>query len=165
METLLIAGLGLLALSILLIVLEAFVPSGGIIGAAAAICAVAGVVALFRVSSTWGLAGLLTVLLLGPMAFLWGLKLLPVTPMGRKLLGPSAGEIARASLEREKTEREARLALIDAEGAAVTDLRPIGVVEIDGVRHDARAEAGLIDRGTAVRVTGVDGMQIRVRAV
>lgn len=165
METLLIAGLGLLALSILLIVLEAFVPSGGIIGAAAAICAVAGVVALFRVSNTWGFAGLLTVIVLGPMAFLWGLKMLPVTPMGRKLLGPSAGEIARASLDRDKPRLDARLALMDAEGVAVTDLRTVGVVEIDGVRHDAKAEVGVIDRGTPIKVTGVDGMQIRVRAV
>ncbi|RMH31306.1 MAG: hypothetical protein D6692_00615 [Planctomycetota bacterium] len=165
METLLIAGLGLLALSILLIVLEAFVPSGGIIAATSAICAVAGVVALFRVSNTWGFAGLLTVIVLGPMAFLWGLKMLPSTPIGRRLLGPTASEIARASIEREKSEREARLALIGAEGVALTALRPVGVVEIDGVRHDAKAEVGLIDRGTPIRVTGVDGMQIRVRAV
>ena len=48
METLLLAGIGLILLGALLIVVEAFVPSGGVIGLAAAACAVAGVVVLFR---------------------------------------------------------------------------------------------------------------------
>lgn len=165
MEALLIAGVGLLALSLLLIVLEAFVPSGGIIGVVSVCCAIAGVVALFRFSAVWGVSGLLSVMVLGPMVFLWSLKMLPYTPMGKKLLGPSAGEIAEPALRREAAERESRLALLGAHGEAVTDLRPIGVIEIEGRRYDAAAEGTLVDRGSGVRVTGVDGPQLRVRGV
>ena len=161
METMLVAGLGLLALSLILIMIEAFVPSGGIIGLVAACCAIAGVVALFRYSSMWGVSGLLTVAVLGPMCFFWAIRMLPNTPIGRSLIGPPPEEIAREVQE----QRNERLALIDARGRAVTDLRPVGLVEIDGTRHDAVAEGPLIDRGATVRVTGVDGMQIRVRAV
>lgn len=163
METLLIAGVGLLALSLLLVALEAFVPSGGVIGVVALLCAGAGVVALFRHSAIWGSSGLLSVLVLGPMCFLWAVRMLPHTPLGRTLIGRSAEEIAREVQRDDLLTRESRLALIDARGVAVTDLRPIGIVEIDGRRHDASAEGGLIDRGTPVRVTGIDGPQIRVR--
>lgn len=161
METMLVAGLGLLAVSLILIMIEAFVPSGGIIGLVAGCCAIAGVVALFRYSSMWGLSGMLTVLVLGPMCFFSAVRMLPNTPLGRSLIGPAPEEIARDL----HADDENRLALMDARGTAVTDLRPIGLVEIDGQRHDAVAEGGLIDRGAPVRVTGVDGLQIRVRAV
>lgn len=164
METMLVVGLGLLALSIVLIMIEAFVPSGGVIGLVALCCAIAGVVALFRHSVTWGVSGLLMVVVLGPMSFLWAVRMLPSTPLGRKLIGPSPDEIAREVQAGGMSARSDRMALIDARGVAKTDLRPVGVVEIDGKRYDAAAEGPLIDRGQAVRVTGVDSMQLRVRA-
>lgn len=164
METVLVLGLGLLALSLVLIMVEALVPSGGLIGLTSLVCAVAGVVALFRHSTMWGASGVLVLVVLGPMCFLWAVRMLPHTPLGRKLIGPDPDEIAREVQTGGQAERAARLALIDATGRAVTDLRPIGLVEINGQRHDAVAEGALIDRGTPVRVTGVDGLQIRVRA-
>ena len=164
METMLVLGLGLLALSLVLIMVEALVPSGGLIGLTALVCAIAGVVALFRHSAMWGASGVLVLVVLGPMCFLWAVRMLPHTPLGRKLIGPDPDEIAREVQTGGQAERAARLALIDATGRAVTDLRPIGLVEINGQRHDAVAEGALIDRGTPVRVTGVDGLQIRVRA-
>lgn len=165
METMLLVGLGLLALSLLLIMLEAFIPSGGVIGLVAACCAIAGVVALFRHSATWGLSGLLIVAVLGPMCFIWAIKMLPSTPLGRKLIGPGPVEIAREIQTGTLDSRASRMALIGTEGVARTDLRPVGIVEIDGQRYDAAAEGPLIDRGQAVRVTGADSMQLRVRAV
>lgn len=164
METMLLLGLALLAVSLVLVMIEAFVPSGGIIGLAAGICAVIGVIALFRYSMVWGASGLLSVVVLAPMAFLWAVQMLPNSSLGRKLIGPAPDEIARDVQEDEIEGRDAKLALIGATGVAVTDLRPIGLVEINGVRLDAMAEGPLIDRGQAIRVTGADGMQIRVRA-
>ncbi len=165
METVLIVGLGLLALSFILLIIEAFVPSGGIIGLLAGCCAVAGVVALFRHSTMWGASGMLTVVVLGPMVFFWAIRMLPHSAFGRTLIGPDAAEIARGVGDKLHAERAPYLAMIGQTGRAVTDLRPIGVVEIEGRRFDATAEVGLIDRGVPVRVTGADGMQLRVRAV
>ncbi|MFK7883177.1 MAG: NfeD family protein [Phycisphaerales bacterium] len=163
MEMLLFVGIGLLGLSLLLIVMEAFIPSGGIIGIVAAVCAIAGVIALWRFSMIWGVSGLLTVAVLGPMCFIWAMRIMPHTAFGRQLLGPDSEVLAEAQREARQSERDARLALLDAQGVALTDLRPVGTVEIDGEQHEASAEGGLIDRGQAVRVTGVSGLEIRVR--
>ena len=62
-----VSGLALLAASLLLIVVEVFVPSGGVISLVAAVVAVAGVVCLFRVSVLWGFAGLLSMAILAPL--------------------------------------------------------------------------------------------------
>ncbi len=164
METVLLVGLGLLALALILIIMEAFVPSGGLLGLLSACCAIAGVVALFRHSAMWGASGMLTVVVLGPMAFFWAIRMLPHSAIGRMLIGPDAAEIARDVGDKIHAERARQLAMVGQTGKAVTDLRPIGVVEIDGRRFDATAEVGLIDRGAPIRVTGADGMQLRVRA-
>lgn len=165
MESLLFAGIGLIVLGLLLMVIEAFLPSGGVIGVAAGICAIAGVVLLFRHDITWGIIGALSVLILGPLSFFSALSVLPNTKLGQQMMGPGVEEIA---LEREKNEHEhraARAALIDQEGIARSALRPVGIVEITGQRHEAVSLSGIIDQGTRVRVVKIDGLQIGVRAV
>ena len=64
MESLLLIGIGLLGLGLLLMLLEAFVPSGGILGICAAISAIAGIVFLFRHDPMWGATGLLLTVVL-----------------------------------------------------------------------------------------------------
>ncbi len=165
METLLMAGIGLIVLGALLLIIEAFVPSGGIIGLAAGACAIAGIVLLFRHDTTWGVIGLLTTLILGPMLFFWALKLLPNTPIGKHMFGDSAEDIAQRNSEAASKWREQRNALIDQTGTAVTDLHPVGIVKINNERHDAIAKGQIIDKDTPIRVISVDGMQIEVRKV
>ena len=165
MESLLFAGVGLIMLGLLLMVIEAFLPTGGVIGVAAGICAIAGVVLLFRHDTTWGIIGALSVLILGPVSFFSALSILPNTKLGQQMMGPGVEEIAAERAKNEQTHRAAREALIDREGVARSALRPVGIVEIDGQRHEAVALGGIIDQGTPVRVTRVDGMQISVRAI
>jgi membrane-bound ClpP family serine protease len=165
METLLLAGVGLILFAFLLIVIEAFVPSGGVIGIAAGICAIAGVVLLFRYDTMWGVIGSLTVVVLGPVAFFSAVSMLPNTKLGRQMIGPSAEDLAYERSKQDAEYKEQRAALLDQEGTAMTALRPVGVVEVNGSRHNAVAVSGIIDEGTAIRVTSVDGLQITVRAV
>jgi len=108
---------------------------------------------------------ILTVLILGPISFIYAINLLPNTKYGRKAMGPGAEDIAQQRAEHERPHTEQRRALLDCHGTAKTALRPVGIVEIEGTRHDAIAQGGIIDEGTAVRVTSVDGLQITVRAV
>lgn len=68
-----------------------------------------------------------------------------------------------AQRQQERSERDALHALVGAEGVAMTDLRPVGAVRIDGTRYDALAEVGVIAAGTKVRVTKVEFNQIKVR--
>lgn len=164
-DALLLWGLGLLAASLLLIVVEVFVPSGGLIAIVATGTAIAGVVCLFRVSTTWGLIGLLSIGLLGPTALGFALKVWPNTPMGRAMMGQPTAEELETRRQREQADRDRLQSLVGLEGRVLTDLRPVGVIEIDGHRYDALSEASLIRAGSRVRVTVVDGMQIKVRPV
>jgi membrane-bound serine protease (ClpP class) len=57
------------------------------------------------------------------------------------------------------------LALIGAEGVVLTDLRPVGVIQVDGQRFDALSETGLIRAGSRVKVTKIDSNQVKVRGI
>ncbi|MCR9075636.1 MAG: hypothetical protein NXI07_06315 [bacterium] len=164
MESLLLIGIGLLLLGLLLMVLEAFVPSGGILGIGAAISAVAGIVFLFRHDPVWGASGLLVTAVLGPMAFVSAIKMLPSTPFGRTMVGRSGEEIAEERQAAQMELREKRNRLLEQEGTALTPMRPSGVIEVNGERHDAIARGGLVERGERVRVVRVDGLTIEVRS-
>lgn len=163
MDPLLWWGLGLLGLSLVLLALELIIPSAGIITVAAAATAIAGVVCLWRHNEVLGIVSMLTVLVMGPVLFFVGLHLWQHTPMGRKVIGVRPEEEIEAERQREVEERQQRLGLVGAEGIALTDLRPVGVVEIDHRRHDALADTTYVPRGARVRVVGVDAVQVRVR--
>ncbi len=165
MDTLLILGIGLLGLSILLILLEAFVPSGGILGIGSLISAIAGIVSLFRYEMVWGASGFLMMAVLGPMVFVYSVKILPSTPLGRMMLGRSGEDIAREHEDAYRDLKNEREHLLGLVGTAATDMRPSGVVFIEGSRHDAVAVGGIIDLGCSVKVTKVTGLSIEVRAI
>jgi membrane-bound ClpP family serine protease len=163
METLLYWGIGLLALAVVLLVVEVFVPTGGFIGVTATCLAIAGCICLFKVDWRWGAFGLLAIGVIGPTIVYLGLQVFPSTPMGRKILNlppeydPESGPPPSPAAEFE--------ALIDAEGSALTDLRPGGFVRLEHKRVAAMSEISFIPAGTRVRVTGADGMGVRVRPV
>jgi membrane-bound serine protease (ClpP class) len=164
-EALLYWGIALIAISLLMLVIEGFVPSAGLIGITAGITAVVGVGMLFRYETVWGVTGLLTVAVLGPLAFFGALKIMPSTPIGRALLGEIPDD---EMAERELVVREAvdqRRALIGLTGSAITDMRPIGEIEVGGTSHEALADAGWIEAGTPIEVVAADGMEIKVRAI
>jgi membrane-bound ClpP family serine protease len=158
-------GLGLLAAALLLVIIEVFVPSGGLIAFVAAGSAIAGVYCLFRVSPMWGVIGILCVLILGPLTFSFALRVWPSTPIGRKMMGEKSPEQLEAERKAETQERERLASLIGAEGVVLTDLRPVGVVQIGSDRFDALAESAFIRAGTRVRVSVVQSNQIKVRAI
>lgn len=165
MEDLLIWGLALLLLALILLVVEFFIPSGGVLGLTAAAVAIAGVVCLFFVSPMWGGIGTLIVLTAGPAALYMGLKFWPHTPMGKRIIGVPSDDEAAAVAAAQEQERQRLAALLGKRGRVLTDLRPVGTVEIEGVRYDALSEVGLVRAGAAVKVVGFDVAQLKVREV
>lgn len=166
MENALLIGFALIAAGLVLVIAEIFIPSHGVLSLAAAAVSIAGVVVLFFESPMWGVIGLLTVAILGPMAFGLGLRVWPDTPIGRRMVHGEGG--AEAEVERrlaEQRERDERLALVGLHARALTDLHPVGIIELDGRRYDAIAEATIIDAGATVRITSTEHNQIRVRPV
>jgi membrane-bound ClpP family serine protease len=166
MESPLIWGWALLALAAVLLLAEFFIPTGGALGLAALAAATAGVVVLWvGAGRTWGLIGLLTVLVMGPAALAYGLKIWPHTPLGRRVLGTPSEEEESARLAAEEAARREADKILGKEGRVLSDLRPVGTVEVEGRRYDAMSETLFVPAGARVVVTGRDVAQIKVRPV
>ena len=164
-QTLLLWAFGLLLAALLLFVIEIFIPSGGLIGIVASVVAIAGIVAFWRVGWGWGVTSLLVMAVLVPTAFNFGLRIMPHTPMGKSLiLGSDDAEAQRRARE-ETVQIEQEQALVGASGTAITDLRPVGQAMIEGTRLEVLAEGGMVTAGQRIRVTAVQGNQVKVRGV
>lgn len=165
MDNYLLWGFALLGLALVLLAIDLFVPSGGILSMTAVVVAIAGVVCMWQVGEIWGAGSTLAVVVLGPVIGYYGIKLYRHTPMGRKLIGaPTEEEVEKARLS-ELEERKAVQALVGLEGVALTDLKPVGVIQLEGKRYDALSENFLIRKGSRVRVISADFTQIKVRAI
>lgn len=171
-DTYLLWGFVLLAAVIVLVAVELFVPTGGILGAMAGVCGLGSIVAFFMYDATGGMVALSLYIVLTPI-MLWAIfKYWLNSPLASKMILGGAEEVTRsqedavAETERARAERLAELrAMIGSEGETVTALRPVGTVKIDGQRVDALAEAGTIEARTRVVVTDVYDNQIKVRPV
>ncbi|MGB0767614.1 MAG: NfeD family protein [Phycisphaeraceae bacterium] len=148
--------------AITLMVLEAFLPSGGVLGLLAGFCALAGVVMFFMFDDMWGMVSMAVSLLAAPFAVAAMLWVWPNTPIGRALTLDDEQPVANQNGL--PNEPEGGIA-VGLEGEALTDLRPVGACRLDGRRIDCLSQSGVIERGTPVRVIGVEGSRIRVRAV
>lgn len=157
-------GLILLGVALLLLAVEVFIPSMGVITVTAGVIALVGITLLFRVSAVWGVTGLLTMLVLGPIVVMFGLQVLPHTTMGKKLLYGETGK-AEVAVRDDPEQAEALARLVGAEGVVVVDLRPLGVIRVDDRKYDAVSEISFVRAGARVRVTSADGMTIKVRPV
>ena len=161
-------GFGLFAGAILLFLVEVLLPTGGIIGVMATAVGIAGIVAFWMADPVYGVTAALVFLVMLPILFNFALKVFPHTPFGRHLILGGEDDDDRLSAEaaaRERTDRERAEALTGLEGAATTDLRPVGTATFDGNTIEVQAESGFIEEGRPVRITRVDGKTVRVREV
>ncbi len=168
----LIWGALLFAVAMVLLVIELFVPSGGLIGIVAGIAAIGSVMAFFRYDTGWGVGSIIGYVLLIPTLLWMFFRFWINSPLGgRVVLGgfdinSQDPENAIIASETARQERVGALkSLIGAEGVTESALRPVGTVRIGGERIDAMAEAGIIEPGTPIIVTAVYDNQIKVRAV
>jgi membrane-bound serine protease (ClpP class) len=166
-------GMILMGASLVLLCLELFVPSGGLISILAAVASIGSVVAFYKYDATWGLVATGAYVILGPIIGIFGFRWWINSPLGRAMIlggnEPGAADADDDSPMSDAHARQERLAqlrqLIGAQGVTITPLRPVGVVKINGQRIDALAESGIIDAGQPVMVTDVYDNQIKVRAV
>ncbi|MFI4891966.1 MAG: NfeD family protein [Phycisphaerales bacterium JB058] len=168
MDPMLLWGLGLLALSVLILVIEIFVPSGGMLAITSGVVGIAGIVCLFLMKeqgTLWGSAGILMMLIVFPSAFALWIKVIPSTRFGQRMMGvlPEDEITQREQLEREA--HELLESLVGQEGVAKSALRPVGTIEIDEERYDALAEGVAIEPGQKVRVSAIVNAQIKVRPI
>ena len=165
--TYLIWGSALFGLAIVLILMELFIPSGGILAALCGIALIAALISFFRYDTMVGLGALGITAVLIPAGLTFILKVWMNTSFGRRLIlggGEEESDEARRAAEAARQQRaEALRALVGAEGRSETSLRPIGTVRIGGRRLDAMAESGVIEANRPIMVTAVYDNQIKVR--
>jgi membrane-bound serine protease (ClpP class) len=143
-----------------LVVLEVFVPSGGIIGILSAVAFIGAIVLAFQPSATTGptigfIFAMVTVFAVPSLVAL-AFKYWPKTRMGKAFLGelPSEADVAP---------QDARRALIGRVGVTRTKMLPCGAVEIDGQIIDAVSQGQAIEPGTYVVVSEVRANRVVVR--
>jgi membrane-bound serine protease (ClpP class) len=162
LEPLLLWGMGLLLAALLVLVLEVFIPSAGMLSVLSGALAVGGLVCLYRHDTLWGVTGTLVVVILGPVIVSWGFRILPSTPMGRKMLFGEEGHEKPAITAEPPIEFDA---LVGSVGEALTDLRPVGVARFDTLKLDVLSQTSYVRAGTRVRVTDVEGTLVKVRPI
>lgn len=150
-----------LALGLLLLLLEVFIPSGGMIGLCSIACLVLCLWYAFAVSLGLGLTFMIVDLVALPLTASLALSLWSRTPLGRKLfLRPPAADEIDVSHENHHLED-----LVGLEGRSLSTLRPSGHVEIRGRRIDALAEEGFVPEGARVLALRIRSGQLVVRGM
>ena len=142
-------------LGILVVMAEIFIPSMGLLTAIAL-----GLLGYSFYLAFTGICATAFYILLGadllvlPLLFLAGLKLLAVSPLAlKKKLSSGDGVVSQAP----------NLAShLNETGCTLTPLRPSGAAIIDAARLDVLADGEFIEAGVQVQVTAVTGNQIIV---
>lgn len=146
----------LFIIGVLCIAAEVIVP-GGILGGVGALFMFGGcVIAFYRYDAAGGLAAIAAALVITATALILEFKILPKTKLGRRAFLDK--EISGSSSIYDDKARD----LIGKPAEALTRLSPSGYVRIDGQRHEAFSQSGLIEPGTALHVVGSDNFRLIV---
>jgi membrane-bound ClpP family serine protease len=150
-----------LAIGLLLLLLEVFIPSGGLIGLCSVACLILCLWYAFSHSLGLGVTFMLIDLVALPLTASLAFSLWSRTPLGRKFfLRPPAPEEIEVSHADHHLEM-----LVGRVGRTLTPLRPSGHVELDGRRVDALAEEGFLPADSQVLALRVRSGQIVVRGM
>ncbi|MEX2318082.1 MAG: NfeD family protein [Pirellulales bacterium] len=139
-----------------LVVLEVFIPSGGIIGTISAVCVIASILIAFNESAASGFIFTATAVFAIPTLLALAFKYWPKTPMGKSFLG-------ELPTEEEVLPSDPRRTLLGRVGVARSKMLPSGAVEIDGQMVDAVTQGQAIEPGTYVTVIEVRANRVIVR--
>ncbi len=163
---LLIWAIVLLGMAAAFFIAEVFVPSGGLLGACAALCLVGGVVMLFGIDTTLGLVGLIISLIAIPVALMLALKIWPSTPIGRALTLGNNDDDENSAFDgqaRPSTQNHIHAPAIPVGtvGTTLTELRPVGTCLFNGTRQECLSDAGVLAKGIEVKFLPLTGFRSR----
>ena len=154
-------GLTILAAYSLLL-LECFLPSGGVLAVASVLCLLGAVALGFSTNATTCLLVVLIIVVGTPILIRFLVILWPSTRIGRKILNRSA-TIRDGSADAISDNSDANAVLIGANGIAVTDLKPNGIARIRGRQWDVITEGEFVPEGSPILVTREEMGRLHVR--
>ena len=153
----------LMVLGLSLVMLEVFVPSGGVLGVLSVTSLAASIIlAFYHHGSKVGLIFVGVTAVAVPTVLVFAFRWWPHTPMGKRLLldVPSSEEVLPDSPLR-RTLRQ----LVGKVGVAQTVMLPSGAVSIEGMTVDAMSQGMPIEAGQQVLVIEVQGNRVVVQPV
>ena len=151
----------LIGLGLLVVFLELFVPSAGILGVVAGSCLLAGLICGFIDGPRTGLIELLAILLILPVLFAAMIKIWPHTPLGKRIL---MGPMSEDDVVPKGDYYEEIQSLIDQLGVVRTPMLPSGIVMINGKKYDAVSDGLPLESGQTIKVIKIRGNRIVVAA-
>jgi membrane-bound serine protease (ClpP class) len=146
----------LMLLGCIIMVLEVFIPSGGILAVLSAAAFLGSILMAFQRGPVTGFTFVLTTVIVVPIVLSAAFKIWPKTRIGKAILGelPTEEEVAPDVPQR---------ALVGRVGVTRSKMLPAGAVEIDGQMIDAITHGQPIEPGQYVVVTEVRANRIVVR--
>jgi membrane-bound serine protease (ClpP class) len=155
----LILALFLIVLGAVLLVLEIFIPSFGLLTCCAIAAEVGGIWLFFKESITLGWVGVGVAAVIVPIVWVITYRLFPKTPFGKSvtLEGPDRplGDAIADSNELAE--------MLGEKGIVISPLRPVGMCDFDGKRFECVAETGYVEKDVTIVVIHVEGTQLTVR--
>lgn len=149
----------LVGFGFLIVVLELFVPSAGILGVVAAVLFISGIVTGFLHSLQMGTALLLVTTLCLPILFAVLVKVWPNTPIGRRILiGRMKEEDVLPLGESYQLD-----SLVGQKGIARTKMLPSGMIKIGDQTYDAVSDGFAIEEGQRIKVVAIRMNRIMVQ--
>jgi membrane-bound ClpP family serine protease len=144
----------LLVLAFAFLIVDIFVPTGGMLVVIAVLTAAASILFAFRHSMNAGMWFLISFLASIPVIVYAFIKIWPRTPLGKLIMLslPEKGSYRWSSASKVHDIQ----ALIGAYGKAATELLPSGFVEIDGQQFESASDGRPIEQGTTIRVVRID---------
>ena len=152
----------LLAGALLVVGLEMFVPSAGLLGIVAAALFLSAIIVGFFHSALAGVSMIGAIGVIMPFIFLAFVKIWPHTPIGRRVL---IGRRHNDDVTLKGKQYDERKQLIGRRGVARTPMLPSGQVLIDGEKFDAVSQGAVIEAGDRIEVVAVRTFKIIVRRI
>ncbi len=153
----------LLGIGLLAVIIELFVPAGGLIGIAGGAAVITGIVLAFvHHSTTDGTIVLFTAIFTTPIIIGIALKIFPRTFVGKRLIlvenqMPEEGYTSYTPQNYEH--------LVGKTGSAYTALRPSGMVIIEDRKYSVVTPGNFIDKNKSIRVLRTEGSRIVVSEI
>ncbi|HYE08027.1 MAG TPA: NfeD family protein [Planctomycetota bacterium] len=147
---------GLLAIALILLVLEFFVVSGGVIGALAVCAGIAAIFYAFTVGPAAGWAFMVATPILGILVLNWGLRRLQRSKL-----------VVQATVSGDAGYRHRLHELgidLGARGVLVTDAFPTGRARFPGGDIDVSVRGATAGKGAAVEIIAIEGPTVFVSA-
>ena len=144
---------------VLCIVVEMLMPTVGLL-AGAGVAAMLYSMVLAMGGNISAVYAMLAAFVLAALIFALIVKKLPSSRLWKKIVLSDASTTDRGYVST-RTQAE----LIGRMGVVLTELRPSGTVQLDGVPVDVVSVGAFLPKGTVVRVTAVQGSRVVVRRV